>query len=109
MKKIIVSPLCTASICLSVTLLAAGLAAQIAAALVPNIILPALDIPTLAALSLLALVLEVILFGENHRFWATSLIVGTVAFGVLSVRRQCADGAGRAAGRDPGRRCVPDL
>ena len=75
MKKIIVSPLCTASICLSVTLLAAGLAAQIAAALVPNIILPALDIPTLAALSLLALVLEVILFGENHRFWATSLIV----------------------------------
>lgn len=92
------------------TLLAAGLAAQIAAALVPNIILPALDIPTLAALSLLALVLEVILFGENHRFWATSLIVGTVAFGVLSL---CAgsvpDGAGRAAGRDPGRRCVPDL
>ena len=85
MKKIIVSPLCTASICLSVTLLAAGLAAQIAAALVPNIILPALDIPTLAALSLLALVLEVILFGENHRFWATSLIVGTVAFGVLSL------------------------
>ena len=84
MKKIIVSPLCTASICLSVTLLAAGLAAQIAAALVPNIILPALDIPTLAALSLLALVLEVILFGENHRFWATSLIVGTVAFGVLA-------------------------
>ena len=81
MKKIIVSPLCTASICLSVTLLAAGLAAQIAAALVPNIILPALDIPTLAALS----VLEVILFGENHRFWATSLIVGTVAFGVLSL------------------------
>mgnify|MGYP000712888486 CR=1 FL=1 len=80
MKKIIVSPLCTASICLSVTLLAAGLAAQIAAALVPNIILPALDIPTLAALSLLALVLEVI-----HRFWATSLIVGTVAFGVLSL------------------------
>ena len=79
MKKIIVSPLCTASICLSVTLLAAGLAAQIAAALVPNIILPALDIPTLAALSLLALVLEVILFGENH------LIVGTVAFGVLSL------------------------
>ena len=78
MKKIIVSPLCTASICLSVTLLAAGLAAQIAAALVPNIILPALDIPTLAALSLLALVLEVILFGKNHRFWATSLIVGTV-------------------------------
>ena len=72
MKKIIVSPLCTASICLSVTLLAAGLAAQIAAALVPNIIL-------------LALVLEVILFGENHRFWATSLIVGTVAFGVLSL------------------------
>ena len=85
MKKIIVSPLCTASICLSVTLLAAGLAAQIAAALVPNIILPALDIPTLAALSLLALVLEVILFGKNHRFWATSLIVGTVAFGVLSL------------------------
>ena len=85
MKKIIVSPLCTASICLSVTLLAAGLAAQIAAALVPNIILPALDIPTLADLSLLALVLEVILFGENHRFWATSLIVGTVAFGVLSL------------------------
>ena len=84
MKKIIVSPLCTASICLSVTLLAAGLAAQIAAALVPNI-MPALDIPTLAALSLLALVLEVILFGENHRFWATSLIVGTVAFGVLSL------------------------
>ena len=80
MKKIIVSPLCTASICLSVTLLAAGLAAQIAAALVPNIILPALDIPTLAALSLLALVLEVILFGKNHRFWATSL-----AFGVLSL------------------------
>ena len=80
MKKIIVSPLCTASICLSVTLLAAGLAAQIAAALVPNIILPAL-----AALSLLALVLEVILFGKNHRFWATSLIVGTVAFGVLSL------------------------
>ena len=79
MKKIIVSPLCTASICLSVTLLAAGLAAQIAAALVPNIILPALDIPTLAAL------LEVILFGKNHRFWATSLIVGTVAFGVLSL------------------------
>ena len=78
MKKIIVSPLCTASICLSVTLLAAGLAAQIAAALVPNI-------PTLAALSLLALVLEVILFGKNHRFWATSLIVGTVAFGVLSL------------------------
>ena len=77
MKKIIVSPLCTASICLSVTLLAAGLAAQIAAALVPNIILPALDSPTLAALS--------ILFGENHRFWATSLIVGTVAFGVLSL------------------------
>jgi len=37
------------------------------------------------ALSLLALVLEVILFGENHRFWATSLIVGTVAFGVLSL------------------------
>lgn len=66
-------------------LAAAGLAAQIAAALVPNIILPALDIPTLAALSLLALVLEVILFGENHRFWATSLIVGTVAFGVLSL------------------------
>ena len=86
MKKIIVSPLCTASICLSVTLLAAGLAAQIAAALVPNIILPALDIPTLAALSLLALVLEVILFGENHRFWATSLIVGTVAT-VLDVLR----------------------
>ena len=85
MKKIIVSPLCTASICLSVTLLAAGLAAQIAAALVPNIILPALDIPTLAALSLLALVLEVILFGENHRFWATSLIVGTVAFGALAL------------------------
>ena len=46
---------------------------------------PARDIPTLAALSLLALVLEVILFGENHRFWATSLIVGTVAFGVLSL------------------------
>ena len=23
--------------------------------------------------------------GENHRFWATSLIVGTVAFGVLSL------------------------
>ena len=80
MKKIIVSPLCTASICLSVTLLGAGLAAQIAAALVPNI-----NIPTLAALSLLALVLEVILFGKNHRFWATSLIVGTVAFGVLSL------------------------
>ena len=81
MKKIIVSPLCTASICLSVTLLAAGLAAQIAAALVPNIILPALDIPTLAALSLLALVLEVILFGKNHRFWATSLIVVSLCAG----------------------------
>lgn len=25
------------------------------------------------------------LWGENHRFWATSLIVGTVAFGVLSL------------------------
>ena len=85
MKQVIRSPLCTASICLSVVLLAAGLAAQIAAAMVPNVILPPLDIPTLAALSLLALVLEVILFGEEHRFWATSLIVGAVAFGVLSL------------------------
>ena len=85
MKQVIRSPLCTASICLSAVLLAAGLAAQIAAAMVPNVILPPLDIPTLAALSLLALVLEVILFGEEHRFWATSLIVGAVAFGVLSL------------------------
>ena len=89
MKKVIRSPLCTGSICLSATLLAAGLAAQIAVAVVPNIILPALDIPTLAALSLFALVLEVVLFGEDHRFWATSLIVGIVAFGVLSL---CAGG-----------------
>lgn len=85
MKQVIRSPLCTASICLSAVLLAAGLAAQIAAAMVLNVILPPLDIPTLAALSLLALVLEVILFGEEHRFWATSLIVGAVAFGVLSL------------------------
>ena len=85
MKQVIRSPLCTASICLSAVLLAAGLAAQIAAAMVPNVILPPLDIPTLAAVSLAALVLEVILFGEEHRFWATSLIVGAVAFGVLSL------------------------
>ena len=99
-EKIIVSPLCTASICLSVTLLAAGLAAQIAAALVPNIILPALDIPTLAALSLPRA------GPGGDPLWGEPPVLGNLAdrghCGVrraLSVRRQCADGAGRAAGQ----------
>lgn len=85
MKKIMVSPLCSLTLCLSAVLLAAGLAAQIAAAFVPNIILPPLDIPTFAALSLAALVLEVVFFGRQHRFWATSLIVGIVDFALLSL------------------------
>ena len=85
MKKAILSPLCSLTLCLSAVLLIAGLAAQIARAFVPNVILPPLDIPTLAALSLIALVLEAIFFGQQHRFWATSLIVGIVDFGLLSL------------------------
>ena len=85
MKKAILSPLCSLTLCLSAVLLVAGLAAQIARAFVPNVILPPLDIPTLAALSLIALVLEAIFFGQQHRFWATSLIVGIVDFGLLSL------------------------
>ena len=85
MKKAILSPLCSLTLCLSAVLLVAGLAAQIARAFVPNVILPPLDIPTLAALSLIALVLDAIFFGQQRRFWATSLIVGIVDFGVLSL------------------------
>ena len=85
MKKAILSPLCSLTLCLSAVLLVAGLAAQIARAFVPNVILPPLGIPTLAALSLIALVLEAIFFGQQHRFWATSLIVGIVDFGLLSL------------------------
>ena len=85
MKKLAASPLCSLALCLTAVLLIAGLAAQMARAFVPNVILPPLDIPTLTALSLIALVLEVLLFGVPHRFWATSLIVGALAFGVLSL------------------------
>ena len=85
MKKTVLSPVCSLTLCLTAVLLIAGLAAQIARAFVPNVILPPLDIPTLAALSLIALVAEVVFFGVPHRFWATSLIVGALAFGVLSL------------------------
>ena len=85
MKKTVLSPVCSLTLCLTAVLLLAGLAAQIARAFVPNVILPPLDIPTLAALSLIALVAEVVFFGVPHRFWATSLIVGALAFGGLSL------------------------
>lgn len=100
-EKIIVSPLCTASICLSVTLLAAGLAAQIAAALVPQHHPARAGHSTLAALSLLALVLEVISLGEPPVL-GNLADRGHWAFGVLSLCAGSADGAGRAAGRDLG-------
>ena len=83
MKKIILSPLCTASVCLSVTLLAAGLAAQIAAALVPNIILPRTDVTLLAGLSLAALAAEAVIFGAGSRSWIGSLLVAVLVFGLL--------------------------
>ena len=85
MKKLAASPLCSLTLCLTAVLLVAGLAAQIAQAFVPNVILPPLDIPTLTGLSLVALVLEVLFFGVPHRFWATSLIVGVIDFGLLSL------------------------
>ena len=85
MKKTVLSPVCSLTLCLTAVLLLAGLAAQIARTFVPNVILPPLDIPTLAALSLIALVAEVLLFGVPHRFWAASLIVGVIDFGLLSL------------------------